>query len=92
MDKERQFTAGSRSEDGNVPNMNFNPDNRKVNLNNVNPENRNPNIGVRRVVSNEIGNESNRRAFYLLLEVRFQILSIFCRLKVPSRLRLLIGL
>ena len=43
--------AGSRSVHGNVPNLNFNPDNRKVNLNNVNPENRNPNIGVRRVVS-----------------------------------------
>jgi hypothetical protein len=73
--------------------LDFNPDNSQVFLHSANPEDRHPRIGVRRVVSKaKFDTESNRRAFCPLLEAQFQIPGIFYRLKVPSRLRLLIGL
>jgi len=42
---------GSRDADGNVPNVNWNPDNRKVNVNWYNLDNSHPDDGVRREVS-----------------------------------------
>lgn len=42
---------GSRDSDGNVPNVHWNPDNRKVNVNWYDPDNSNQDGGVRREVS-----------------------------------------
>jgi len=91
-DEGGHITAGSRSEDGKVPNLNFNPDNGKVNLNNVNPENRNPNIGVRRVVSSDFADSESSRPTFCLPPAKFlQTVNIFYRTQVSFHLRLLAG-
>jgi len=46
MEGDRQNT-GSRNSDGNVPNVNWNADNRKLYVNWCNPENRNGNLRTR---------------------------------------------
>ena len=38
---------GSRTADGNVPNVNWNPDNRQINVNLYNPDNANDNLRAR---------------------------------------------
>jgi hypothetical protein len=43
--------TGSRNTNGNVPNVNWNPDNRKVYVNRYNPDNRNDNLRSRSEVS-----------------------------------------
>lgn len=43
--------TGSRNSDSNVPNVNWNPDNRKVYVNWYNPDNRNDNLRTRAEVS-----------------------------------------
>jgi hypothetical protein len=43
--------TGSRNSDGNVPNVNWNPDNRKVYVNWYNPDNSNDNLRSRSEVS-----------------------------------------
>lgn len=43
--------TGSRNRDGNVPNMNWNADNRKLNVNWYNPQNANDNLRARAEVS-----------------------------------------
>lgn len=45
--------TGSRNRDGNVPNVNFNPDTGKVNVDWNNPDNRNDNIRARAEVSGD---------------------------------------
>ena len=47
MDEIRQKGTGSRYCDGNVPNVNFNSDDGKVNVNWTNPDNRNDNLRSR---------------------------------------------
>lgn len=44
---------GSRNADGNVPNVNWNPDNRKVNVNWYDLDDSHPDGGVRREVSTQ---------------------------------------
>lgn len=51
MDEGRQFTAGSRNANGNVPNAYWNRDNGKVNVGSLHPENHDSVYGARRVVS-----------------------------------------
>ena len=46
--------TGSRNSNGNVPNVNFNPDNRKVYVNWNNPDNANDNVRARSEVSDEL--------------------------------------
>jgi hypothetical protein len=43
--------TGSRNQNGNVPNVNFNSDNRKINVNWYNPDNSNDNLRSRSEVS-----------------------------------------
>lgn len=43
--------TGSRNRDGNVPNVNWNADNRKLNVNWYNPQNANDNLRSRAEVS-----------------------------------------
>ena len=50
MDGSRQYT-GSRNSDGHVPNVNWNVDNRKLNVNWYNPDNANDNLRSRAEVS-----------------------------------------
>ena len=45
---------GSRNSDGNVPNVNWNTDNRKLHVNWNNPDNRNDNLRARAEVSEQI--------------------------------------
>jgi len=45
--------TGSRNSDGNVPNVNWNPDNRKLKVNWYNPGNANDNLRAREVVSDK---------------------------------------
>ena len=46
-------TSGSRYSDGNVPNVNYNPNTGKVNVNNYHPDNANPNLRSRQEVSKQ---------------------------------------
>gem|GEM_PF-7031891 len=50
MDESRQKT-GSRYADGNVPNVNWNPNDRKMNVNWYNPDNANDNLRSRQKFS-----------------------------------------
>lgn len=53
-EKNVTMCPGSRSEDGDVPYLDFVSGLRGVDLSDVNPENRSPSFGVRRVVSKEL--------------------------------------
>jgi len=49
----RQYGTGSRYRDGNVPNVNFNSNDRKVNVNWTNPDNANDNLRSRQKFQKE---------------------------------------
>lgn len=49
----RQKGTGSRYDDGNVPNVNFNPNTGKVNVNNYHPDNHNDNLRSRQKFQKE---------------------------------------
>lgn len=59
--------TGSRNQDGNVPNVNWNPDNRKVHVNWYNPDNTNDNLRSRSEVSLPAGRQVHRKEFLKLL-------------------------
>ena len=50
MIRMKRGNGGSRNRDDNVPNANWNRDNRQANLDRNDPENSDPNIGVRGAV------------------------------------------
>ncbi len=78
MEEIRQ-RCGSRNFDGNVPNVNWNDFNGKMNVNWTNPSNANGNLRVREVVSHERSPPHGGDLYFSDLIQPFVILDVSCK-------------